>query len=117
MRSYDYSHFEVTLGATIEEGDDHISCTDELRKTAQRHADHAVTQYKIAKANAERIMSEKRDRRWACEEIERIRARAETDRSPQDQAQLKAFDDTAWEARRRYNYEDDWRDDEAEDES
>lgn len=116
MRSFDYCHFEVVLGGTINpnEPDDVITAeyVDALRKKAARLADKAVEQYKIAKANAEKIIRDRSNREYDRRSAERIRKIAESDRSESDQAFLKAFDDSVHESRvrNRYDYEDDWSD-------
>ena len=51
MRSYDYCHFEITLGS---DEDLTVNQVDDLRKRAALLVDEAVRQYKIAKAKEER---------------------------------------------------------------
>jgi hypothetical protein len=108
MRSYDYCHFEVALStsgvASIEE-------VDNLRKTAARLADKAVEQYKVAKENLEMQESHDRSASYIREEAIAIEAKPETERTPEEQATLKAYNDHVFHANRRYNYEDDWQDD------
>lgn len=118
MRSYDYSHFEIVMGATLEDGDDSIFCTDELRKRAMRLADKAVEQYKIAKTNAEAIERDESNRGHRMREIERIAETPETDRTPEQQAKLKAWNDRIHKQNRRprYDYEDDWSEDDYDEE-
>ncbi len=105
MRSYDYCHFEIALGSS-----DPIELTevDAMRKQAARLADKAVEQYKIAKVNANKLSTEKSERAYLSREVERIRALEEGDRTVDQQAKLKAYDDLRWESSRRYDYEDDW---------
>jgi len=112
MRSHDYCHFEVNLGSN-EPLD--TAGVDAMRKEAARLADKAVEQYKIAKENAQKLESEGRSRSYAVARAEHIRAMPEGERSPDQQAELKAFDDANWRASRAYNYEDDWRDDDGSD--
>lgn len=107
MRSYDYCHFEIVLGST--EPLDLVG-VDAMRKEAARLADKAVEQYKIAKRNAAKLLSEKEERKTVIRRAERIRGMAETDLSPEQQAELKAFDDQSWELSRRYDYDDVWPD-------
>lgn len=104
MRSHDYCHFEVVLGTTETATPEDV---DELRKTAARLVDKAVNQFKIAKRNAENLISYRRD----IELAERIRAIPEGERSVDDKAYLKAFDDGSFVASRRYDYEEDWHSD------
>lgn len=113
LRSFDYCHFEISTSATLDDGDDSVWCADELRKQAARLADKAVQQYKIHKANRNRLESEERSHRWDTDNAERIKAKPEFDRSPQEQAELKAHQDAVWVASRRFDYEDEWDEDEA----
>lgn len=108
MRSHDYCHFEVCLSSSSASTPELV---DELRKAAARLADKAVAQYRIAKINAARLLGEKNQRQYLVDRIKTIRETPEGDRTVRDQAELKAFDDAAWEASRGYNYEDDWQDD------
>jgi len=110
MRSFDYSHFEITLGGEFNVGENEITATDNLRKQAARLADKAVEQYKVAKANAEKEECELRDFDYKFRAAEHIRAIEDSDRTVEQKAQLKAFDDAKFEASRRYDYEDDWHD-------
>lgn len=105
MRSHDYCHFEVVLGCAQSLT---VKDVDDLRKTAARLADKAVEQYKIAKADAQKQMYHERDRADLVRRMEFIRSRPEQERTIEEQAQLKAFDDANYQARRAYDYEDDW---------
>lgn len=108
MRSHDYCHFEVCLSSSSASTPEQV---DALRKEAARLADKAVAQYRIAKINASRLLNEKQQRQYLIDRIKRIRETPEGDRTVSEQAELKAFDDAAWEASRSYDYEDDWQDD------
>lgn len=108
MRSHDYCHFEVCLSSSSANTPELV---DELRKKAARLADKAVAQYRIAKINASRLLNEKQQRQYLVDRIKHIRETPEGDRTVRDQAELKAFDDAAWEASHSYDYEDDWNDD------
>jgi hypothetical protein len=121
MRSYDYSHFEITLGASLEGPSSQemmLVDTDELRKQAARLADKAVEQYKIAKRNADLIEQDETQRGYREREIDRIAAMPETDRSPEQQAKIKAWNDRIHEQNRRprYDYEDEWLEDDYDEE-
>ncbi len=105
MRSHDYCHFEVCLSSSAANTPELV---DELRKTAARLADKAVEQYKVAKRHANLIESESYDREFQREEAGRIEAMPETERTPQEQANLKAYKDKVWADSREYDYEDDW---------
>lgn len=108
MRSHDYCHFEVAL-STTEMLD--AAGVDTMRKEAARLADKAVEQYKIAKRNAGRVLSEELSRKRLVDRMEWIRGRPDTERTVSEQAELKAFDDSEYHASHRYDYEDDWQDD------
>lgn len=45
---------------------------------------------------------------------DRIKAKSETDRTPDEQARLKLHQDEVWEASRRFDYDDQWDDDQEE---
>jgi hypothetical protein len=108
MRSYDYCHFEINLGSS-----EPLTPTgvDAMRKEAARLADKAVAQYKIAKRNAERVLSEELSRKRLVDRIEWIRGRPDIERTVAEQAELKAFDDSEYHASQHYDYDDDWQDD------
>lgn len=108
MRSFDYCHFEVVLGTAGE--DLAPNRVDELRKEAARLADKAVAQYKVAKDAIENREIAARAVRYDSEEVERINAIAETDRTQSDQAFLKSHRDNQFRASWQYDYEDDFED-------
>lgn len=108
MRSHDYCHIEVCLSSRKANTPDLV---DELRKMAARLADRAVSQYRIAKNNASRLLSEKYEREAVVDRVKRIRDIPERDRNVDQQAELKAFDDASWAASHNYDYDDDWEDD------
>lgn len=105
MRSHDYCHFEVTLTATDLMTTPEV---DEMRKEAARLADKAVEQYQIAKSEEVRRLQASSNRARDVANAEFIRAKAEGERTIQEQAMLKAFDDKLWSERPRYDYQDDW---------
>jgi hypothetical protein len=113
MRSHDYCHFEVILE---QEMDRHevkqlgvmLYETDQLRKEAARLVDKAVDQYKIHKRNAELRQTDEYARSRNVEYAAGIRLIPEPERTVRQQAELKAFDDRAYVARRQYDYEDEW---------
>ena len=111
MRSFDYCHFEIVLTSISDQVQGmELGQVDAMRKEAARLADKAVVQYRIAKANAAKLGREESDRAYQVRRIERIRSAAETDRSPEEKAELKAFDDHVFQESRRYDYEDDFDD-------
>lgn len=105
MRSYDYCHFEVCLSSSSANTVDEV---DALRKQAARLADKAVKQYKIAKENADRALSDRYQRECLINEIKRIEQIEEGSRTVDQQAKLKAYRDENYRARSEYDYEDDW---------
>ncbi len=111
MRSHDYCHFEVVLGvddAAMTDAD-----VDEIRKRAARLADKAVEQYKIAKRDAEIRQSAAADMEhdWRRAQYEGILQVPESERTPAQKATVKAWKDAVFHANRApYDYEDDWRD-------
>lgn len=100
MRSFDYSHFEVCLtssSATTPQG------VDELRKTAQRLADKAVEQFKIAKEAA--ATKEKMEYEF---DLMRARNTPEEERTPEQKAIIKYHSDAAFASQFDYDYDDQW---------
>lgn len=108
MLSHDYCHFEVSLSSSSAVTPELV---DELRKTAARLADKAVSQYRIAKNNASRLLSEKYERDAVVNRVRRYREIPDEDRTVKMKAEIKAFDDASWQASRSYDYEDNWSDD------
>jgi len=108
MLSYDYSHFEASMQLGNDEG---ISPNeiDDARKVCQRLADKAVGQYKKAKLMA----SKRTDSKYQIENFEamcgKIKAKQENDRTINEIAMLKQYEDENWQAQfdYSYNYEDD----------
>lgn len=108
MLSYDYCHFEVVLGT--DDGDSlTIQGANELRKTAQRLADEAVRQYQEAKRLAQKRMNADLEAGAFLGEIKAIEAKPEGDRTVNEIAQMKVFQDDQWRAQfeYEYDYEDD----------
>jgi erythromycin esterase-like protein len=104
MLSYDYNHFEVSLGvpddATTKE-------VNEKRKECQRLCDEAIRQYRVAKSKASlkcQVMGEKAKLE---EEVERIRREPENEWTATDKAKVKALEDHEYWKRHDYDYDDD----------
>ena len=117
MRSHDYCHFEVCLSHQFHEHNQYgggfsSAEIDELRKKAARLADKAVEQYQIAKANAELLVQDGRTLERLQDDAREIEQKPEAERTPQEKAKLKVIQDLRFE-RRRYDYEDEWEDEEA----
>ncbi len=106
LRSYDYNHFEFCIPldekATVQE-------RNEARKDAERLANEAVRQYKKAKE-----MARKRDDRqlkidYFILKITAIQDIPQSERTPEELAMLKQYEDKNWESQfdYPYDYEDD----------
>lgn len=109
MRSHDYCHFEVCLGS-VSDDEFTIAQVDDMRKAAARLADKAVEQYKIAKEIAEAAISAASSREYNSARIEKLREIPDDAKTPEQKAQIKAYDDEQFRASRRSNwdYNDDW---------
>ena len=109
MLSYDYSHFETAMSVENESG---LSITDidKARKDCQRLADKAVSQYKKSKEMA----SLRTDGEYKMQNFEsqckRILEKPEGERTINEVAMLKEYQDEEW--RTRFYYEYDYNDDE-----
>lgn len=104
MLSYDYCHFEICLGS------DQDTCNvDELRKSAQRLADKAVRQYKIAKRVAEKNLHREYERDALERQVAAIEDRVpEGERTAEMLAKIKALQDQGHADNIGYDYEDDF---------
>lgn len=107
MRSYDYCHFEVTLSTSEATTPEHV---DELRKTAARLADKAVRQYKVAKADASRRTADVYNFPSLAKSAAEIEKVADDDRTPEQKAELKAYQDACFRNNHSFDYQDDWQD-------
>lgn len=108
MLSYDYSHFEANMGLENEKGIK-IHDIDNARKMCQRLCDKAVGQYKTAKSSAAKRSHgeyEKANFEAKCKSIE---AKEEGDRTINEVAMLKQYNDENWRAQfeDNYDYDDD----------
>ena len=104
MQSYNYNHFEVILGISDDEGLT-MQEINEKRKDAQRLTDEAVRQYKKSKdmaANRERGGIQK-DR--FLEEIRCIEKKPLGERTVDELAKLKQYEDEQWEKQFEYEYD------------
>lgn len=108
MLSYDYSHFEASMTLENDEGLT-IQEIDEARKSCQRLANKAVEQYKKAKQSA----ANRTDGQYKMQNFEKkcleIAAKAEGDRTINEVAMLKQYNNEAWQSQfeDNYNYDDD----------
>jgi hypothetical protein len=100
MLSYDYCHFEVCKSTDAEITDKEIN---EMRKDAQRLADEAVRQYKIAKTKAANRAISQSEFESECLRITKIPI---DERTPMQKAMLKQYSDEDWRAQFEYDYDD-----------
>jgi uncharacterized protein YicC (UPF0701 family) len=107
MRSYDYCHFEICIGADDAKSDAEI---DELRKRAARLADKAVEQYKIAKNVEGSKLSRSGEYERLKREVQDIERLPDGDRTPNQVAKVKLLADRNWQEyiSERYDYQDGW---------
>ena len=110
MRSYDYCHFEVQLSSSEPKG---LKEIDDMRKEAARLADKAVEQYAQHKGFLE----------WKagiggysyterCKRVDKILKEVpESERTPEQKAELKLLSDIQFHESRHFDYYDDWDDD------
>ena len=105
MLSYDYNHFEVCLSSDSEMDD---MAVNELRKTAQRLADEAVRQYKVAKKKAELALRLEAERKYLKEEVNSFSLMPESELTAEQRAKRKALEDEAYWNQAEYDYDDDW---------
>lgn len=105
MLSYDYNHFEVLLAEDCED----LKAINELRKSAQRLADEAVRQYRIAKEKAAKRERAECDKEYFLERICAIQGKPIGERTVDEMAMLKQWDDEIWQDQftYQYDYEDD----------
>lgn len=109
MLSYDYCHFEICKGSDENLSDEQI---DAMRKDVQRLANKAVEQYKIFKSLAEIKIRRKDEKENAERQCKRILEKPEGQRTLDEVALLKAFNDKNWNEYidAQYDFEDDWDD-------
>jgi hypothetical protein len=108
MRSHDYCHFEVNLSASIaHDSTEYLQQVDALRKDAARLTDKAVEQYKTARAVREKQNHALEKLRWDARHALQT---PDSERTPDQQAAIKALRDYNWQAN-QYDYQDDWLDD------
>jgi len=106
MRSYDYCHFEICLGT-----DEDISLidVDKIRKDAQRLADKAVDQYKIAREECSRKISLRQERDLIINKVRAIKENfPESEWTEEQKALVKTLEDYEWQLSHDYDYEDNW---------
>ena len=104
MLSYNYNHFESSMVIENEDGLDFTEI-DESRKICQRLCDKAVGQYKIAKDLAAKRINAKYDKEKFVKEVESIKLKPIGERTVDELAKLKAFDDDSWSSQFNYDYD------------
>lgn len=106
MRSYDYCHFEVSLGTTEE-----INLVDvnKLRIEAAKLADHAVEQYKNKKAAESKVSSMAWEREDLRQKVKVIKENfPQSEWTPEQKAVVKKLDDLNFAA--QFEYDEDYDD-------
>lgn len=107
MNSYDFGHFEITLGLS---GEVTAEIVDDARKDAQRLVDKAIDQYKKAKKYYADCLQVGRHIDRIKREVEAISHIPDTDRTPDQKAMIKALNDHLFFSSREYDYQEDWDD-------
>jgi ATP-dependent Clp protease ATP-binding subunit ClpA len=106
MLSYDYNHFEICLG-TDDEQNLSAKEVNELRKTAQRLADHAVKQYQTAKEKEKGRLNLSYERNRLEEEVDKIKDIPKKKWTAEQKAKVKALEDEEYWNQHNYDYNDD----------
>lgn len=108
MLSYDYSHFEASMSLENDNGIEILE-VDNARKMCQRLADKAVAQYKVAKLSASRRSDGEYKIANFGAQCKKIEAKAEGDRTINEIAMLKQYQNENWQAQfeDNYDYDDD----------
>lgn len=104
MLSYDYSHFEASMSLENENGLS-VQGIDMARKDCQRLADKAVSQYKKAKEMA----ALRSDGKYKMQNFESqckvILNKPEGERTINEVAMLKQYEDENWASQFAYDYD------------
>jgi len=103
MLSFDYCHFEVSLSNEAST----LAAVNEMRKAAQRLADEAVRQYKIAKFEAAKRSNAECSLPSLRMEVEEIKKLSPDDWTSRQKGTVKALEDAEFTAARQYDYDDD----------
>lgn len=107
MLSHDYCHFEVCLSSDQEMT---LQEVNELRKGAQRLADEAVRQYKIAKEVAQKRIRMLGERQQMYAEVKQYEGLPESEWPERIKAINKTLQDVEYWEKGAYDYEDDYED-------
>ena len=103
MLSYDYCHFEICLG---NDEDMSLQEVDQMRKDAQRLADKAVEQYKIAQKMAVKRFGLETERALLQSHVDAIVKIPPSERTPEQKAKVKTLEDDEYWNKYNYDYED-----------
>ena len=108
MLSYDYSHFEASMALENEDGIE-LHEVDNARKMCQRLTDKAVGQYKQAKLSASRRTDGEYKIANFEKQCQQIKAKDEGDRTINEVAMLKQYENEKWQEQfyEGYDYDDD----------
>ena len=101
MNSYDYSHFEICLSEEV----DLLREVNEMRKHAQRLVDEAIRQYKKAKEMAAKREGAQFERGSFLERVADIQKKPEGERTINEIAILKQYEDEKWDSQFDYDYD------------
>jgi len=104
MLSYNYNHFEVSLGISDETSPKEIN---EKRKECQRLCDEAVRQYIVAKDKASKMASRSYEKGELEKEVERIIDIPKGEWTATQKAKVKALEDHEYWRLHQYDYDDD----------
>lgn len=104
MLSYDYNHFEVSLGVA---DDATFKDINEQRKECQRLCDEAVRQYKVAKAKSSARANISYEKAELEKEVSEILTIPEGEWTATQKAKVKALEDHAYWSQHNYDYDDD----------
>lgn len=106
MLSYDYCHFEVVLGCDREISTSEV---DAMRKDAQRLADKAVEQYRVAKAEESRLRRADAIMLDLSTKVKAIKENIpKSEWDAEQKATVKAYEDAEFRVTQLYDYQDDW---------
>ena len=105
MLSYDYNHFEICLSDEAEVVT--IFEVNKLRKRAQRLADEAVRQYRVAKDTEFQRIARTNEFNGLAREVEGIRMHPTSEWTAEQKAKVKALDDKEYWDAFSYDYDDD----------
>lgn len=110
MLSYDYNHFESCMSVENEDGLT-MKDIDDARKNCQRLCDKAIIQYKAAKSAEQNKMRSQMEKEQFERKVERIKMKSYGERTVDELAIIKAYEDENWIKQFDYDYDYDEHDD------